>query len=99
MTYADNYWLSVGYSPEALGSSDAGVYTQLGARFPVNDTFRFEAMVSHYFLDQVYDESYSHAQLNAVWAFKPPFELRLTAHATDGERKGHLRRGVRRHPP
>src|SRR4249919_943239 len=87
LTYADNYWLSVGYSPEALGSRDAGVYTQLGARFPINDRFRLEAMVSHYFLGAVYDKSYSHAQLNAVWAFKPPFELRLTAHTTDGNAK------------
>ena len=87
VTYAGSYWLSVGYSPEALGSDGTGVYTQVGARFPVNDALRFEVMASHYFLGDVYDESYSHAQLNAVWAFKAPFELRLSAHATDGNAK------------
>jgi uncharacterized protein (TIGR02001 family) len=87
VTYVDNYWLSVGYSPEALGSDGTGVYTQVGARFPVNDKLRFEVMASHYFLQDVYDEGYSHAQLNAVWVFKAPFELRLSAHSTDGNAK------------
>jgi uncharacterized protein (TIGR02001 family) len=87
VTYANNYWLSVGYSPEALGSDETGVYTQVGARFPVNDKFRVEVAAAHYFLDDVYDESYSHAQLSAIWAFKAPFELRVTAHATDGNAK------------
>jgi len=87
VTYADNYWLSVGYSPEALGSDETGVYTQLGARFPINDTLRLEGAVAHYFLDDVCDRSYSHAQLSAVWAFKAPFELRMTAHGTDSNAK------------
>ena len=83
LTYAGNYWLSLGYSPEALGSDDAGVYTQIGARFPVNDAFRIEAAAGHYWLDEVYDRSYWHAQLSAVWTVAAPLELRLTAHATD----------------
>lgn len=87
-TYRDNYWLSLAYSNEALGSKDRGLYSQLGARFPVNDRLRFEAAVGHYFLDDVYDRSYSHGQLSAIWAFKAPdakpkVEARLTAHATD----------------
>ncbi|WP_235566491.1 TorF family putative porin [Lysobacter sp. Root667] len=87
LTYADNYWLSLGYSNEALGSRDSGVYTQLGAKFPINDRFRFEAAAGYYYLDEVYDESYAHAQLSAVWAAKAPLELRLTAHATDSGAK------------
>lgn len=87
VTYAGNYWVSVGYSPEALGSDDTGTYAQLGARFPVNDTLRFEAMAAHYFLDDIYGRSYSHGQLSAVWAFKAPFELRVSAHATDSNAK------------
>jgi uncharacterized protein (TIGR02001 family) len=83
VTYAGNYWLSVGYSPEALGSDEAGVYTQIGAKYPLNDKVRFEGVLAHYFLDDVYGRSYSHGQLSAVWAFKAPFEARLTAHATD----------------
>lgn len=82
-TYADRYWLSLGYSNEALGSRDHGLYTQVGARFPINDALRLEAALGHYFLDDVYDRSYSHGQLSAIWAVRAPFELRLTAHATD----------------
>lgn len=88
LTYRDNYWLSLGYSNEALGSKQRGLYSQVGARFPVNDALRFEAAAGHYFLDDVYDRSYSHGQLSAIWAVKAPaskanVELRLTAHATD----------------
>ncbi|HEY0504789.1 MAG TPA: TorF family putative porin [Lysobacter sp.] len=83
LTYAGNYWLSMGWSPEALGSDEGGVYTQLGARFPIDDAFRIEAAAGYYALDDVYDESYAHAQVSAVWAVKAPLELRVTAHATD----------------
>lgn len=89
VTYADNFWLSLGYSNEALGSQDRGLYSQLGARFPINQRLRLEAALGHYFLDDVYDRSYSHGQLSAIWALNAPaasqanVELRLTAHATD----------------
>lgn len=82
-TWRDNYWLSLAYSNQALGSKDRGIYSQLGARWPVNDALRFEAAVGHYFLDDVYGRSYTHGQLSAIWTFQAPFELRLTAHATD----------------
>ncbi|SDY26957.1 conserved hypothetical protein [Lysobacter sp. yr284] len=83
VTWRDNYWLSLAYSNEALGSKDRGLYSQVGARVPVNDALRFEAALGHYFLDDVYDRSYTHGQLSAIWAFRSPFELRLSAHATD----------------
>ncbi len=83
LTYRNNYWLSLGYSPEALGSDEDGIYSQVGARFPINDAFRIEAAVGYYWLDEIYDESYLHGQVSAVWAVKAPLELRLTAHATD----------------
>lgn len=83
LTYKSNYWLMVGYSPDVFATDETGIYTQIGARFPVNDTFRVEAAVGHYDLDDAYGDSYSHAQLGAVWAFKAPFELRVTAHDTD----------------
>lgn len=83
LTYAGNYWLSLGYSPEALGSDEDGLYTQLGARFPINDAFRLEAAAGYYYLQDIYGESYLHGQLSAVWTVKAPLELRVTAHATD----------------
>jgi len=89
VTYRNNYWVSAGWSNEALGYDHSGLYTQVGARFPLNDRFRLEAMVSHYFLsrDVVARAGYTHAQVNAIWAFHAPFELRLSGHATDDHAK------------
>jgi len=90
VTWDARYWMSLGYSPEALGSDESGTYAQLGARFPVNDAFRVEAVAGYYFLDDVYDESYAHGQLSAIWTVNAsalPVELRLTAHGTDSGAK------------
>ena len=87
LTWKQNYWAQLGYSTEALATDDAGAYAQLGAKFPLNDQLRVEAAAGYYGLDDVYDDSYAHAQLGAVWAFKAPFELRVTAHATDNGAK------------
>lgn len=89
LTYKDHYWAAVGHSNEALGYDAAGTYVQAGAKFPINDAFRIEASVAHYFLSDevVARDGYSHAQLHGVWAFKAPFELRLTAHVTDSDAK------------
>ncbi len=85
LTYDSNYWLSMGYSTEALGGEEDGLYTQVGARFPINDAFRLEGAVGYYCLDgySVAADSYLHGQLSAVLAVKAPLELRVTAHATD----------------
>ena len=89
VTYMGNYWASVGHSNEALGYDAGGTHALVGARFPVNDAFRVEAAVAHYFLDDavVARDGYTHGSVSAVWAFKAPFELRLTAHATDSDAK------------
>lgn len=87
LTWKGNYWLSLGWSSEALGSNDSGLYTQVGAKFPVGECFRLETAIGYYDLDRVYDDSYLHGQLSAVWAIKVPLEIRLTAHATDSSAK------------
>lgn len=91
VTWKGNYWASLGYSNEALGFDESGVYGLLGAKFPVNDKFRFEAAVAHYALKDLnsdgQDDDYTHSLVSAVWAFKAPFEARLTAHATDSKAK------------
>ncbi len=87
LTWKQNTWVQLGYSTEALATDDAGVYAQLGAKFPLNEQVRLEAAAGYYWLDDAYDDSYAHAQLGAVWAFKAPFELRVTAHATDNSAK------------
>jgi uncharacterized protein (TIGR02001 family) len=86
-TFRDNAWVSIGWSHEALGTEGNGTYALLGGRWPINDRFRFEGAIAHYFLDDALDESYSHANASAIWTIKAPFELRVTAHATDGEAK------------
>jgi uncharacterized protein (TIGR02001 family) len=89
LAYRGNYWVSLGYSPEALGYDADGVYALVGAKFPVNDALRIEASVARYFLDDavVAEDGYNHGQLSAVWAFKAPFEARLTVHGTDADAK------------
>ncbi|OBU66130.1 hypothetical protein A9K58_13465 [Stenotrophomonas maltophilia] len=87
LTWKQNYWLQVAYSPDALATGERGVYAQLGGRLPVSDTVRLEAAVGHYWLEEAYNERYTHGQLSGIWAFKAPFELRVTAHATDSAAK------------
>lgn len=87
LTWKQHYWAQLGYSTEALATDEAGAYAQLGAKFPLGEQVRLEAAAGHYWLDDAYDDGYAHAQLGAVWAFKAPFELRVTAHATDSSAK------------
>jgi uncharacterized protein (TIGR02001 family) len=91
LTWKGNYWVSVGASNEALGYDASGTYLLLGAKWPVNDRFRIETSVAHYFLDDavVAESGYTHGSMSAIWTFRAPFELRLTAHATDANAK-HL---------
>jgi uncharacterized protein (TIGR02001 family) len=89
VTYKGNYWGSLGWSNEALGYDASGTYALVGAKFPVNDAFRVEAALAHYFLsdDVVAEDGYTHGSVSAIWAFHAPFELRVTAHATDSNAK------------
>lgn len=83
LTWRERYWGQVGYSPDALATGQTGIHAQLGAKFPLEHNLRLEAAVGHYWLEQAYQASYAHAQLGVVWAFKAPFELRVTSHAAD----------------
>lgn len=89
VTYRRNYWVSVGVSNQAIGLDAAGTYTSIGAKFPLDDAFRLEAGLAHYFLDDAVfaENGYTHGMASAVWGFKAPFEARLTAHATDTRAK------------
>lgn len=83
LTWAERVWAQLGYSNDALASGEAGVYAQIGAKYPLGDQIRLEAAAGYYRLDAARGDGYAHAQLGAVWAVKAPFELRVTAHATD----------------
>jgi uncharacterized protein (TIGR02001 family) len=87
LTWKQRVWVQVGYADDALASGDAGVYAQLGAKWPLSDQLRLEAAAGYYRLDEADRDGYAHAQLGAIWAFHAPFELRLTAHATDDAAK------------
>jgi uncharacterized protein (TIGR02001 family) len=87
LTWKQNTWAQLGYSNDALATGEAGAYAQLGAKLPLSEQVRLEAAAGYYWLDDAYDDRYTHAQLGAVWAFKAPFEMRLTAHATDRSAK------------
>lgn len=83
LTWRNTYWLSLAWSPQALGTTQDGIYSQLGARMPVNEHLRLEAMAGYYTLQSARGGGYAHGQLNAIWALTAPLELRLSAHASD----------------
>lgn len=83
LTWKNNYWLSLGWSPEALGTTQDGLYSQLGARVPVSEQLRMEVMAGYYTLQDAPGGGYAHGQLSAIWAITAPLELRVSAHATD----------------
>jgi uncharacterized protein (TIGR02001 family) len=82
LTWRGNYWLQAAHSNDALASGGAGTYLQLGARWPLDDALRIEAAVGSYDL-AAYGDRYAHGSLSAIWTLRPPFELRISAHATD----------------
>ncbi|HEY0334311.1 MAG TPA: TorF family putative porin [Stenotrophomonas sp.] len=83
LTWKQNYWLQLGWSDEVMASDAHGTYAQLGGRLPLGERCRVEAALGHYWLDDVYGDSYTHGQVGVVWAIASPLELRLTAHDTD----------------
>lgn len=83
VTWRDNYWVSLGHSSNAMASKTSGTYALIGARYPINEQWRMEATLARYFLDRDYADSYTHGSVGVVWAFKAPFEARLTLHSTD----------------
>lgn len=87
LTWRNQYWVTAGYSGDAMASDATGTYTQAGARLPIGGKLRFEAMLARYFLDSDYADDYTHGSISAVWAFQAPFEVRLTLHDTDSAAK------------
>ncbi|OZB36928.1 MAG: hypothetical protein B7X35_04940 [Halothiobacillus sp. 14-56-357] len=83
VTWRDCYWLSVERCTNAMASKATGIDTLVGMRHPVNDPWRIEGTLAHYFLDSAYADSYTHGSLSVVWKFQAPFEARLTLHGTD----------------
>lgn len=85
-TWRDRAWVGVGHSTHAMATGSAGTYVSAGARFPVQAQMRLELGAAHYAMRDALGD-YSHGWASAVWAFKAPFEARLTVHGTDGAAK------------
>ena len=85
-TWRDRAWVGIGYSNNAMASGSHGSYVNGGVRIPAGEKLRFEVGAGHYAMADALPD-YSHAWASGIWAFKAPFELRLTAHATDGGAK------------
>ncbi len=92
-TWRDRAWLGVGHSSNAMATHGNGTYVSAGVRIPANDELRFEAGAAHYALSDALGD-YTHGWASAVWAFKAPFEARLTVHGTDGAAKARFGREV-----
>ncbi|MBL0162488.1 MAG: hypothetical protein IPP82_02225 [Xanthomonadales bacterium] len=85
-TWRDRAWIGIGHSSNAMASGARGTYVNGGVRIPAGETLRFEIGAGHYSMADALPD-YSHAWASGVWVFSPPFELRLTAHATDDRAK------------
>ncbi len=85
-TWRDRAWVGVGHSSNAMASGARGTYVNGGVRIPAGEILRFEVGAGHYAMADALPD-YSHAWASGVWVFKAPFELRITAHATDDQAK------------
>lgn len=92
-TWRDRAWLGVGYSHNAMASGANGTYVSGGVRIPAGKQVRFELGAGHYAMSDALPD-YSHAWVSGLWAFKEPFELRITAHATDVGAKSRFGRAL-----
>ena len=86
LTLDSRWWAMVGWSENALASRGRGVYVELGAKFPVTDTFRFETVAAHYDLDDGYGDSYARAQVSAIYTLGN-VDLRASGHWTSDSAK------------
>lgn len=86
LTLDQRWWAMLGWSENALASGERGVYVEVGAKWPVTDAFRFETVAAHYDLDDAYGDSYSRAQLSAVYTIGS-VDLRASGHWTSDSAK------------
>ncbi|WP_312738042.1 TorF family putative porin [Stenotrophomonas sp.] len=83
LSWKQRAWLQLAHSSDALAGGHRGTYAQLGGRLPLNERFRLEAAVGHYWLADAQGPDYLHGQLSAIATLAPAWELRATVHDTD----------------
>jgi uncharacterized protein (TIGR02001 family) len=86
LTLDQRWWAMLGWSENALASGGRGIYAEVGAKFPVTDAFRFETVAAHYDLDDAYGDSYSRAQVSAIYTIGK-VDLRASGHWTGDSAK------------
>lgn len=86
LTWKNRWFGTLGYSNDVFASGEPGTYVQVGGKFPINDQWRIEAAVGHYDLQDALGDSYQHATVSAIYAYKKA-EFRVTGHATSGSTK------------
>lgn len=82
-TWRERAWVGVGHSSNAMATGFAGSYVNAGVRIAASEQVRFELGAAHYGMRDAPGD-YNHGWASAIWVFNAPFELRATAHATDG---------------
>jgi uncharacterized protein (TIGR02001 family) len=81
LTLDQRWWVMVAWSDDVFATTTRGVYSELGAKFPLTERWRLEAVAGHYDLDDGYDQSYTRAQLSAICRVGA-VDLRASAHWT-----------------
>lgn len=83
LTLDQRWWALVAWSEDVFASGGRGIYSELGAKFPLDDRWRLEAVAGYYTLDVPYDDHYTRAQLSAICRVGA-VDLRASAHWTGG---------------
>jgi uncharacterized protein (TIGR02001 family) len=81
VTLDQRWWALVAWSDDVFATGSRGVYSELGAKFPLDARWRLEAVAGYYDLADAYDDSYARAQLSAICRVGS-VDLRASAHWT-----------------
>lgn len=86
VTLDQRWWAMLGVSDNVLATGERGIYVEVGAKFPITEAFRLETIAAHCDLDDAYGDSYSRAQLSAVYTIGS-VDLRGSGHWTTDSAK------------
>ncbi|HSX62515.1 MAG TPA: TorF family putative porin [Tahibacter sp.] len=81
LTLDQRWWGLVAWSEDVFASGRRGVYSELGAKFPLDERWRLETIAAYYDLDDAYEDSYTRAQFSAICRVGA-VDLRASAHWT-----------------
>lgn len=82
LTLDQRWWALIAWSEDVFATGSRGIYSELGAKFPLDERWRIEAAVAYYDLADAYADSYARAQLSAICRVGA-VDLRASAHWTN----------------